>query len=112
MAHFLLTDLEEVLPVEDNLTTDDNSWGIGDKAHNREGTHALATGTLTNETYALSLIYMIREVINCPDFPILSVEIGSQVLDFKYFLCDVSLPLSVQILLGSGQAKYNFGQPS
>jgi hypothetical protein len=65
MAYFLLTNLEQVLTFKDDLTANNDTWGIGNKAHDGKSTHTLATGTLTNETYALPLINIIREFVNC-----------------------------------------------
>ena len=95
MTHFLLTNLEDVLAIKYNLTTDDNTWRIGDKTHHGEGAYALTAGALTNNTYTLTFVDMIREIINCLDFPILGIEIGSKIFYFKYFfsVCDVCLPL-------------------
>jgi hypothetical protein len=64
MAYLVLGDLEKVPALKVNLTADDNTRGIGDKTHKRKSAHAFATSTLTNQTYALSLIKVIRHPIN------------------------------------------------
>ena len=77
MAHFRLTNLKKVLPLKDNLTADNNTWGIGNKAHDRKGAHALATSTLTNETYTLPLLDIVPQAVNRSYLTILGIEIGS-----------------------------------
>ena len=92
MAHSLLTDLEKILPLKDNLPTDDNTGRIGNKAHNRKSTHTLATGTLADETNAFSLLNVVRQAVDRSKLTILHVEIGLKVFYLQYFLCDVYSP--------------------
>lgn len=83
MAHFLLTNLEKVLPIKDNLTADNNARRVGNKAQDRKSAHALATSTLTNEADTLPFVDIIRQAINGFYLAFLGVEIGSQVFYFK-----------------------------
>ena len=66
MADFLLANLEQVPSFKDNLPTDDNAWGVGNKAHDRHGAHALTASTLTNDTDTLAFLDIVRKVINRP----------------------------------------------
>jgi len=92
VTHFIVTDLEEVTSLEENLTANDDSRGIGNQTQKRKSTYALSTGTFADQTYRLSFINVIGNTINCPDLSFLGVEVCLEVFNFENFLCDVSSP--------------------
>lgn len=92
MTYFILTELEEVFIIEDNLAADNNARRIGDKTHNGHSAHALAAGTLPDQSNALPLIDVVGDAINGSYLPFLSVEVGFEVFDFQQFLSDILLP--------------------
>jgi hypothetical protein len=92
MAHFLLGNLKKVLPLEDNLTTNNDSGWVGNKAQDGKGADALAAGTLTNQAYAFTFVNMVGKSVISSNFPLFGVEIGSQVFNFEYCLCDCRSP--------------------
>ena len=92
MLHLLFADPQKIATIEDDLTSDNHPRGVGNETHDGERAHTLAAGALPNKAYALSPVDMIGKTVNGPQLTIPGVEIGPQILDFKYFLGDDASP--------------------
>ena len=100
-AHFLFGDLQEVFAVEIDFAADDDAGGIGDEAHHGEGADALAAGAFADEGDALALLDLVGEAVHGAEFAVLDVEIGPQVFDIEYYVCDSTPPVT-EIEFASG----------
>jgi len=92
-ANFLFVNLQEITPLEENLTTHDNTRGIGDKPYNGEGAYTFSAGTFTDYTDTLTFVDIIGKVVYRPYFSFSGVEVGLEVINLQYFLSDSPSPL-------------------
>ena len=92
VAHFLLGNLEKVPSLEEDFTADDDTWWIRNQTQDGKGANALSTGTLTNQTYTLTLLNIVRKPVISSNLSLFGVEIGFKVFYFEYSLCDCRSP--------------------
>lgn len=88
MTHFFFIELQKVASLKNNLATDNNTRGIGNKAYDRKSAHALSTGALTNHCHTFTLVDIVGEVVDCLYLSFSSEERGSQVFYFQNFFSD------------------------
>ena len=92
MTHLLVTELEQVPPLKENLTTDDNAGRIGNKTYDGKSAHALSAGALANYRNTFAFIDIIGEIVDCLYLSFSSEKRGSQVFYFQNFLSDGPSP--------------------
>lgn len=78
--------------MEYNLAAYNYAWRIRYEAQDGKSTDALAAGTLANQTYTFTFVDMIGKAVISPNLSFLGVEIGFEVFNFEYFLCDCRSP--------------------
>jgi hypothetical protein len=77
--HIPPAQLQQVAPVEPDLSVLDPTRGAGDQAHNRKGVDAFATPTFADDTQHLSLPKSIGYPVNGVHHSIFGIEASGEV---------------------------------